>query len=407
MVKKIKNTIIDLILDSSVQVLLKYFKSKRLIYKLTWIIFIVISASLCSWFGLKCLFDYLKYDVFTIVESVYEQPTQFPTITFTTSDRRYPLSNRGLKSLIIECWFNYDKSCEFNPGNYFETFNNTNTGLSFRFNSGRNMSGHKIPFLNSTIGGRDDSFRIKINSGLTLWIHNHTSIPNAEFYNNHNGDMRFASAGFQTQFILDKIIETKLGEPYNSCLLDVTTFNKNKTIIDYILGQNQSYEQKNCLELCFDLEYVSQNPCNCTAPIGRIWEECWIMKEMKNFSACTLKYKEYFYKQDITKICEKYCPLECVSFTNSVSVDSIPYLNSTISYVVIYFRSLKYTAIRQEPKIFVTDLVSSAGGTFSLFLGLTLVNLTEALEIIIETIFVLFERKKLKESNEKTINVHY
>lgn len=394
---KIKEAVLNLILESSAQAVLKFLKSKRLIQKIIWFIFLVLSTSLCGWFSFKCFLNYSKFEVFTLVETIYEQPTQFPTITFTTADRSKPLANKSLRSIIIECWFNYDKECEKNPDNYFEYFYSSNMGPSYRFNSGRNMSGHMIDILNATIGGRDDSFRLKINSGLTIWIHNSSSIPNPEFYNNHAGDMHFASPGFQTQFILEKVVETKLDEPYNRCLNDVSMFDRNKTLINFILGKNQTYNQRNCLELCFDLEYIEFNPCQCTASIGDVWENCWIKKENKNFTSCTIKYKERFYKQDLLSRCENYCPLECSSVTNLVSIDNVPYYNQSVAYVVIYYRTLRYTAITQEPKLYLTDLVSSVGGTFSLFIGLTLVNLIEAFEIFFEILFIFFERlfKKL------------
>ncbi len=183
--KRLKAAILDLLYISTAQALLKVFKSKRLFHKISWLFFLTVSTGLCAWFSLNCVTSYFNFDYFTIVETYYEQPTQFPTITFTAAIRSKPLKN--LSSMIVECWFNYDKSCFNRPEQYFESFYSTNLGQSYRFNSGKNMSNHSIDFLNSTIGGRDDSFRLKVKntSGLTIWIHNYSLPPNFEYYNNH------------------------------------------------------------------------------------------------------------------------------------------------------------------------------------------------------------------------------
>ena len=81
--------------------------------------------------------------------------------------------------------------------------------------------------------------------------------------------MHFAREGYQTQFIIEKQVESKLGYPYNPCLSDPTLFQKNKSIIQYILGLNQSHNQNLCYEYCFDLVYLENNTCNCSAPLGR------------------------------------------------------------------------------------------------------------------------------------------
>ena len=183
--KRLKEATLDLLFISTAQALLKVFKSKRIFHKVSWLVFLIVSTGLCAWFSLNCVASYFNHAYFTIVETYYEQPTQFPTVTFSAGIRSRPLGN--LSSMIVECWFNYDKSCYDHPERYFESFFSTNLGLSYRFNGGKNMSNHSVDFLNSTIGGRDDSFRLKLKNtaGITLWIHNYSLPPSFEYYNNH------------------------------------------------------------------------------------------------------------------------------------------------------------------------------------------------------------------------------
>ena len=101
----------------------------------------------------------------TEIQTVYEQPAIFPTISFCSKDEHF-FNDKTLTDILkqgkLQCEFNYDKSCLANPDKHFETFNSSNFGKCFRFNSGHNMSGHLIPLLYSSIGGRDDSFKLQI-----------------------------------------------------------------------------------------------------------------------------------------------------------------------------------------------------------------------------------------------------
>jgi predicted AAA+ superfamily ATPase len=115
-------------------------------------------------------------------------------------------------------------------------------------------------------------------------------------------------------------------------------------------------------------------------------------RENKSSNSCTIISKERFYKNPISGRCEKYCPLECETISHTIVVDTVDYpQDSTVTYIVVYYRNLKYTSIRQEPKLYVIDLVSMVGGTFSLFIGLTFVNLMELLEILSEVLFIVLE----------------
>ena len=82
---------------------------------------------------------------------VYEQPTQFPSISFCSFDRNY-FDGKNLQTLINACEFNYDTSCKENSSNHFEAYTDLDFGQCYRFNSGKNMLGLSIPVLRSNIG---------------------------------------------------------------------------------------------------------------------------------------------------------------------------------------------------------------------------------------------------------------
>ena len=112
--------------------------------------------------------------------------------------------------------------------------------------------------------------------GLIFWVYNYTSIPRRQYKNTHNGETQFASAGFDTEVVVDRSFNYKLEYPYNDCFKDPSTFQFNKKIINYMIEKKITYSQVNCLELCFDMQYMMDNPCNCTnTSLGSVWDNCF------------------------------------------------------------------------------------------------------------------------------------
>ena len=131
-----------------------------------------------------------------------------------------------------------------------------------------------------------------------------------------------------------------------------------------------------------------------------MWIKCWMNKEKFNKESCTFQNKENFYKESILDKCSEYCPNECDTVKYSVSVSSVTKKsNPNITSIRVFYRSLNYMSIKQEPKMDLIDLVSSIGGIFGLFAGLSFVSLFEMMEIFIEIIPILIEFKFWKISN--------
>ena len=281
--------------------------------------------------------------------------------------------DNGLKKTIKDCRFNYDDKCKQNPENFFIGYEDSEFGSCYRFNSGKNMSGHYIPVVSSTVGGKDDSFLLITNPiDFVIWIHNSTRPPKREYHYDYQGDVNFVTRGSDAHIIIEKTVEKKLGEPYNSCLDDLTKFKLNKTIINHILNEEETYSQVNCLELCFHLKYIEKNPCNCTnASLGNVWTNCYGTNDATNkpTSDCTMKFRKRFHRKQIIFQCSNYCPQECEKEVYSVSVKSLVNINSLETRMFFYFKSLSYTSITQEPVLGLNDLIAEVGGILGLFLG--------------------------------------
>ena len=128
----------------------KLINSKKVLNKIFWIFYLCISAVLSIWFINGTINDYLSYDVVTKIESVYEQPSKLPTVSFCSYSSQ-GFGNKSLQKLIKECWISLDSNCLKNPNKYFESYINENGKHCYRFNSGKNLTNHSIPFFYSTI----------------------------------------------------------------------------------------------------------------------------------------------------------------------------------------------------------------------------------------------------------------
>jgi hypothetical protein len=337
------------------------------------------------------LVDFYNFEVVTTVQTEYDQPTQFPTISFCSlflhlydNDSPYEISHSIYSS---------DEGAFINPNNHYESFISPLFGKCFRFNSGKNMTNHIIPIKNSTSGGYYDAYWLTIHApyGLRVWIHNKSSPTRTE-----RGYLDL-TAGMNSDIALERTFESKLEWPYNNCLKDVSKFQNNKTLIDYFLNRNLSYTQESCLDLCFDLFYIKENPCQCKeAELGNVFEKCWHVKEKGDYSSCTWKYRTNFTKNDLVEKCFKYCPLECdsMSFSYSISAFNRPnWIRSDQTSVYVYYKTLKYTSITQQAKMKWEQLISNLGGYLGLFVGLSFVSLFEITEIVIELIYILIGKR--------------
>ena len=392
MLKAISHNFSELLSESTAYGLPRIFRSKRFLLKIYWLLFFLMGSLASIMFVLSSLKNYYDFEVITKIESVYEQPMPFPTVSFCP----YGPDEDIIKS-IYWCGFNLNGSC-YSDGteNHLELFQ-TFLGKCYRFNSGINMKNKSIPTMNSTIGGRDDSFilNLKKTKGLYVWVHDNLSRPLFDNYNDHNGDRIHVMSKCMNQIKIQKIVEKKLGLPYNQCYEDVNTFPANKTIIEYINKTNTKYKQTNCLELCFDIFYLADNPCNCTnTKLGSVWYDCWSHLNLTGDDRwnCIYNYKLNFFKETLLDKCKEYCPLECESVSYSIVQDSI--LDEGAKFQLrVYFESLKYTSISQIPKTKGFDLVAEIGGILGLFIGLSFVSFFEIAELFIEVLFIFFQKK--------------
>jgi hypothetical protein len=259
------------------------------------------------------------------------------------------------------------------------------------------MFKEKIPFHYSNIGGKKDSFQMYFyfDYVIRVWIHDSKSPPKFDFYNDYSNYF-LISPNSRSQLIVEKKVETRLGIPYNDCFKDVSLFPFNKTIINYILNQNETYDQIKCFDYCSELIYLENEPCNCSnATFDNVWVNC-IGTVEHDYYGCTNTYRTNFFNSSVLEKCSQYCPLECDSISYSVTFNSATdsFQPKNLIYLDVFYKSLKYTSITQSPKTEIFDLISNVGGIFGLFIGVSFVSLFEIGELIIEFSWNSFFKNK-------------
>ena len=382
---KVKKQVAELIQESTAYGLPNVYRSKRLFNKLFWMFFLVASFAGAFYYIVNDLVDYFNYEVVTTVKTEYDQPTEFPTISFCSL---------GSKSIHInnESIFDSDRTVSENPNNHFESFHSLKYGRCLRFNSGINMTNDSIPIKYSNSGGLYDAFTLTLfdPDGLAVWIHNKSASPSIE---RSIIEVRSNSSYY---IEVERTFESKLEEPYNNCLKDVSTFKKNKTLVEIFLKKKETYSQEKCLDLCFDLFYINENQCKCIeAELGNVLTQCWSIEENSSYSGCTWLYRTKFQSRSLVEKCSEYCPLECDHMSFFLSIKNGILLTKSQVVIIVFYKTLKYTSITQLPKTKPEQLISNLGGYLGLFVGLSFASIFELTEIIFEIVFILKGKKNV------------
>jgi tetrahydromethanopterin S-methyltransferase subunit F len=386
--KEYKKSVQDILDKSSLQFLLSPFRSKRILIKIIWILFLLIFTIASVYYVILNILYYFYYDITTSIYEINEKQSQFPTISFCSE------LETNFKIKILYLWFNNEKlKSEYQ--NHLELYNDTTYGKCYRFNSGLNMSNQFVPIKYSKTSGYFDGLSLGFYSNtsydygsILIYIHNHTMSPFTIF---NKGS--FISSGCFNYFVINRIYDQKLEYPFNNCFKDILsidyslTMMVNTTIIDYFKLNNWTYSQKECLSLCRNLKFNELNYCNCTLPSldHQIWS---------NVSFNIVCYKQFIDNYITNDLCSHYCPLECDSFSYETTVE-LELTNdlSTIDWYVtiVYLEDLKYTLISQQPKIELFGLISNLGGILGLFIGFSFISLLDIIEILAELIYIYFE----------------
>ena len=159
--------------SSSIHAIPNIIRNKYILIKIIWLICFMVSFSGCTWFMIKSINDYLKYDVVTRIRVKYVNEIKFPVIGICNLKilnkqldnelmmiKRYPYKLNKLKLMqirsyatslyyenksatyfdpddfIIDCYFGY-VNCD--KTNDFQIYYDFKYGICLKYNSGKNL----------------------------------------------------------------------------------------------------------------------------------------------------------------------------------------------------------------------------------------------------------------------------
>ena len=421
---KIKSSIKELALVSTTHGLPNIFRTERLFLKLMWFLFLLICSSFGIHFMITAVFNYLNYDVVVQIKQIKEIPIQFPTISFSFQDDFYG-NKSNLKDRLLYCKFS-DFNCDLND---FEILNEKITGYNYiKFNSGFNRTGHKIDIKNSKLAGSDNGFSAVIFTGiaenssmLPIYIHNYTYNPEIT-----SVDPIFLSPGYEFFLKINRVFYYKKEYPYSDCLPKLNDPNDFDSFLYKHIVTNNSYKytQNNCYNLCLSQYLITK--CNILFSLDYTW--FLFQTQYKTYSKCIDEKKDDFFELNVTDFCGPQCPLECDSIQYNIDQEFLKFPsksyanelitssklkslfpeNYTITYndlketlisIHIFYNDLSFMIISEDAKILPVDLVSTIGGLFGLFIGISFLSFGELFELLFEIIFIMFDTKNSKIMN--------
>jgi len=383
---QIKEKIREYLKSSTFHGLPNIVRTNSKLFQIIWLIFSIISACTCIFYTFQTISEYLSFNTVTTFKLVSLDQTLFPTVSFCA----YPSFNGSIDNIIMATQF------ELKIRIYLHIPEQMDFGeLLIRYYL-KNIISFKniISYFNS--------------------IHNHSTPP---FDIENEG--YWVKSGTWNFYQIERVFTEYLDEPYNDCLKNVSRFNLNKTIIDYIFYLNRTYSQTDCHLICSYLHALEESNCSCNSSISNFEKDCIpnYYQSPTSIKSCIAKYLLKFRQNLKSEKCYKYCPLECdsASFQITPFFEPLPtngiignitktdfglsrfntyeQVNKNFFEFFVYYKTLKYTLISQEPQQNIVGIISNIGGIFGLLLGISFLSFIEIFEIIFEIILYKFKNR--------------
>jgi hypothetical protein len=292
---------------------------------------------------------------------------------------------------------------------YFDPF----LGNCFRLNSGLNSTGHPIPLkktikpgvtnglmLYMTLENAANKYSFTPSEGLRVFIHNSSANPSESTW----VDIKLSET---TNIAIKRTFIQKETFPNSDCIdLDNYDSEYYRFIIE---NTKKAYKQEDCYNLCLQKNIIEN--CKC---YSLYYPKLYESKPCLNITQRDCYIKEYlsFKTKTLDDNCAKLCPLECESVMYDLVKSSSNYpteywfeifkdLFPNTSYssakervlgLNIFYSQMSYTRISESPKISSFDLMSNMGGTLGLYIGISFLSFIEIVEMILEVIFISFNR---------------
>ena len=337
-----------------------------------------------------------------------------------------------IEGFIISCTFQ-NKPC--NMSNFRYVFNPWLLSC-LQFNSGFDSDGNPVELLKADVGGRYNELTIEFYLGLPNPLVDLISKRGVQIFLHNNSEYPFKNSpsplvvtpGFGLSVTAQRTLYNQYNEyPYSYNTCNVEEDNRllvpldDTYLFEATLAAGYTYSQDTCFIFCFQL-YNSQI-CNCS--------DHWITFQMPDFDKCNREYQtcanDLYYQvfntgDFIMNYCSEKCPLEChqeymyqqqsfykypeekhlevlkrneMLLSKYANESDFEYnLASNVAKVTIYYDTLTYSVITEEPKVTWIKLVGNLGGHFHLFLGISFMSVMEIVELLVQIMLYAYLRAK-------------
>ena len=173
------------------------------------------------------------------------------------------------------------------------------------------------------------------------------------------------------------------------------------------------------------------NACNCTDPLALSLFNSTTCETVSQQTCMNNQYAIIFNTNYITSTCIPLCPLECQKAVFKTSVSflevigdlyydyirnnsnlSSDFVNTVLtkdsaqdsfSYVYLYYNTNSYTITTESPNMDAVSLLANIGGTLGLFLGISLMQICELVDVLIQILLIKTNPSLFIENKSKII----
>ena len=221
------------------------------------------------------------------------------------------------------------------------------------------------------------------------------------------------SPGFKTNLMIERVFEEILPQPYSECQApdDHGTSTVFSDIYSRIQRSNYAYTQQLCLTACFHQALIEQ--CNCVKPneltffpevrVCNLHDPCLIAFNRRVFDyancSCPLQCNrtQYLFSMSMVPLNVNFVEYIKKNFaadfvTKPIDIERV---KMSVARIYLFYDSLSYVkSIEMATSGSVLELISNIGGTLGLFLGVSVLSLFEAFEVMLEVCFVWLKRRR-------------
>ncbi|CAF0785654.1 unnamed protein product [Brachionus calyciflorus] len=460
MSKKLGSEIEESLLSSTSHGIPNIIRSDKLSLRLMWIFFTIVSTGLCSYMIVQSITSYLSFETTSKIQIHSETSSIFPAVTicnmnyFTSEYSAEFIRNLSL-DIQSNSYFEYDnfftarqiisineelmsKSYKFGDSfeklilhcklltidckkkEYWTYYYHQIYGNCYQINSDR----ENLIRLSRTGWFNSLSFVLNISLadgleglyggiGAIVMIHNQTTSP-------HSTVPFSVAPGFETSLGISRQFKSSLPKPYSNCNGDTSNLNVfNSKLFRLISLKNISYNQRLCIDLCFQDLIIQE--CKCFyggfAYFGdNSIRPCY---NQTQYECLNSKIENDFKDSNIVKdICQPQCPLECNSMNYKIQYSFNDFLNEKnnedlndfynftgtnrrqmkkdLVSLYFYYETLSYEEITEKESVDLVGLLSNIGGIAGLFLGISFLSLVEIIEIAFKILYFIISRIKVE-----------